>query len=221
MELKSYLKSCSKILLRKICELSKDKKLIDYYERYDRNLTVSSDVDYTWSLISTALLLSENLWKNESVYKNISNRAVDNIEDTLGEGTLSLKGNDTFNNNCLLDSHNKIANPININEIQDSMRLDEMDMLEYHMNKKKAFDELDSFEQSRMNLLDDIFENDVYGSNEALLTDGRIDYRKFIIRVRHALAHSNYEIINEDFIRLYHYNREQKKLDFNVALNKK
>lgn len=220
MELKTYLKSCSKVLLKKLCELSKDKDLIELYEKYNLNLMSSDDVDPTWTVISTALLLSENLWKNESVYKNISNSSIDNIEDILSEGNISLRHNQTYTNNCLLDSNNKIANPINIDEIQDAIRLDEMDMLEYKMIKKKNFNELEPFEQSHLELYDDIFENNVHGANEALLTDGRVDYRKFILRVRHALAHSNYEIINENFIRLYHYNRDKKILDFNVVLNK-
>ena len=61
--------------------VSKNKKLIELYYRCEENLKVNEHVDYTWSVISTALLLSENLWKNESVYKNISEDSVENIID--------------------------------------------------------------------------------------------------------------------------------------------
>jgi len=220
MKLSSYLKSCSKSLLKELCKLSKDKKLVEYYERYDQALNVSDNVDYTWNIISSALLLSEHLWKNESVYQNISNTAIDNIEDIILQGALPVKGEE-ISNNCLLDSHNNVANSININDIQDGYLADEIEMLEYKINKKKDYATLKPFEQARLDFLDDIFVNDVYGANDALVVNDKLDYRKFIIRVRHALAHSNYEFIDDNFIRLYHYNREKKALDFNVALNKK
>lgn len=219
MVLNNYLKSCSKILLRKICELSKDKILEEYYKKYDELTGDIEEVDYTWCLISTALLLSETLWENESLYKNITQKSIDNIVDKLMEGKNPYKGDKDYCNNSLLDKHNNVANPIYINEVQDVFNLDDREMTIYRINKNKNRDDLESYEKSTIDFLDNIFENDVYGVNAALITDERIDYRKFIIRVRHALAHSNYEIVNNDFIRLYHYNNESK-LDFNVAVKK-
>jgi len=221
MELNKYMLISSKVLLKKLCELSNDKKLLNYYTEYDKNISCSENVDYSWVLISTALLLSEHLWKKESVYKNIDDASIERIEDEISIGNNPIKGDMEFTNNCLLDSNNIVANAINIDEIQDVYRLDTIEMLRYKKNKSKNYDELDSIEQSRLDFLDDIFLNDVYGCNDSLLTDNRIDYRKFILRTRHALAHSNYEIIDDKFIRLYHYNKSEKKLDFNVVLTKK
>jgi len=136
MELNNYLKSCSKKLLKLMCDLTKDKNMISYYEQFDRDLNADLNVDHTWSLISTALLLSENLWQNESVYKDIPEESIENIIDELSEGPAVVKGRE-IRNNCLLDKNNIAANSININEIQDVYLLDEMDMMEYRINKKR------------------------------------------------------------------------------------
>jgi len=61
----------------------------------------------------------------------------------------------------------------------------------------------------------------IYGCNKAIITNDFLDIKKLIIRTRNALAHSNYEVVDENNIRMYHYDKITKELDFNVIMNKK
>lgn len=219
MELNSYLLSASKKLLKTICELSKDVKLVDYYEHYDSRLAVSDDVDYTWCLISTALLQSENLWKNESVYKSISDLTIDNITNKIKDGILVMKGDTNVSTNCLLDQNNNVVNPFDIEDIRVSHLQNVKDVNEYNRLKNAKTEDLDLCDRAYKEFLTNILEGDTYGANAAILTDGVLDYRKLVVRVRHALAHSHYEVLDDKTIKLYHETSDNQ-YDFNVILTK-
>ena len=50
--------------------------------------------------------------------------------------------------------------------------------------------------------------------------DSSIDYNKIVTYVRNSFAHSSYEIINDNFIRLYSYNEETNSYNYNIFVNK-
>lgn len=64
--------------------------------------------------------------------------------------------------------------------------------------------------------LDDI---DEYDCNDSILSQGKPDPRKLIRMVRNAIAHSNYEVVSEDKIRVF--NEKKNRLDLNIMIGKK
>ncbi len=56
------------------------------------------------------------------------------------------------------------------------------------------------------------YANDVnrsnYGCNDYIFTDGNLDCKMLFHAIRNALAHSSYEVIDKDYIRIYGYNDE-------------
>ena len=85
--------------------------------------------------------------------------------------------------------------------------------------KEFETEDLDLCDRAYKEFLGNILEGDTFGANSGIITNDEIDYRKFIIRVRHALAHSHYEVLDEKTIRLYHETSD-KTFDFNVILTK-
>lgn len=212
MKIKEYSKVCSKDLLKEIYKLTNNKKITSLYQKYYANLNLNSHVDFSWSLISAALLFSENLWNNESVYKSISEESILNIIDELHGPALNQRGDVELNTNCLLDENNKVANPFSL-KIIESILIDDL-------NVKATAGDLDICDVAYQAYYNTLVCDDRFGCNDSIINEGEIDYKNLIIRVRHALAHSNYEIIDDNFVHLYHYDSNTKKFDLNIALNK-
>lgn len=59
-----------------------------------------------------------------------------------------------------------------------------------------------------------------FGCNNSIINNDTIDYVELVKRVRNSLAHSNYEVLNSNHLRLYHYNEKTNTLDFNIIINK-
>jgi len=225
MRISEYQYLCSNEILKLIKSLfNSDDELSSLSDNYSSLFDESSTVNYVWSLVSTSLLMSENLYKYDKAYKLISDDTIKLIEDKLFLYPIVYPDHNVISP-CLLDSNNNIAD-----SFLHHIRIDyEDDPLDYY-----DYEELDNFDKNPY------FESDLriykirkemqktfealrvdgaYGCNHSIMEDGYINVRKFIERTRNALAHSNYEVLDENNIRLYHYNRNTKKLDFNVILD--
>lgn len=225
MKINQYQILCSNEILKLITGVLKtDYEFNEISDNYNNLFKESSSVDYVWSLISTSLLISENLYKYNKVYQLISDKTIELIEEKLIQYSNIYPG-DLINIPCLLDSKNNIANPFKIfindkyqynkDEIYDYKFLDEPFDVSYCEEEKKFIEMCESMEDK----FDSIRVDGPYGCNDSIIENNELNIKKLIMRTRNALAHSNYEIIDDNNIRLYHYNRKLKKLDFNVVLN--
>lgn len=219
MKISNYAYLCSIQLLKKLYTVSGDDNVKLLHEQYSGALD-NRGVDVKWMLISTSLLMSEGLFKDDNSYDYISDKTVDFIEEKLFLFERLYVG-DITNKPCLLDSSNNYAFAFS-----DFLFYKELDDCDYDLDNMVEINEenarylkeenefLDKYKQLKIEYIQQ-------GCNDSIMTNDVIDIKKLIVRVRNALAHSNYEIINEDNIRLYHYNRKEKKLDFNIILDTK
>lgn len=231
MKKRDYLKYCSKIILKKIYDLTSDENVEKYYHKYCKYVKDDEEVDDFWLLISTALLLSEHLNQNESLYKKINENNFEKIKNAIystesfctDEDKIENIYHDSeeFNTNYLLDENNNIINPImDFDYVREFYQEYEKDRNFEYMLNKRDIDDISEEDDGIKAYYDKLLKPGFAGCNDSILTDDKIDFSKFVLRVRHAFAHSNYEVINKNLIRLYHKNNETNKLDFNVILNK-
>lgn len=221
MKISNYAYLCSNQLLQMICNGSGDDNLKTICDNYSRIFDKDSNVDVKWMLISTSLLMSEGLFKDDNVYECIFDKTIDFIEEKLFLFD-RLFPFDIANKPCLLDENNNAAFAFHDFLVYRNFDNDNYDHLddreeidaEFIKYWKEENDFLDRFRKSKISYIEK-------GCNSSIISDDVIDIKKLIVRVRNALAHSNYEIINEDNIRLYHYNRKENKLDFNIILDTK
>ena len=47
-----------------------------------------------------------------------------------------------------------------------------------------------------------------------------IDYEKIVRYIRNSFAHSTYEVIDDEYVRIYGYNEENNTFDYNIVVNK-
>lgn len=59
-----------------------------------------------------------------------------------------------------------------------------------------------------------------FESNSYIFNNGRYDTKKIFHAVRDALAHSSYEIIDDDYIRIYYYDEQTKNITANFKIKK-
>lgn len=219
MKISVYAYYCSNSILQMLANLSKDNSLVEISAEYSKMFKEDKKVDVKWMLVSTALLMSESIFKDTQVYNNISEKTIEEIEDKLVMYERKFAG-EKVDTPYLLDRTNNSALPFSDFLSYPDMVLDKYDYLDNAPSVDKEFEkyikkEIEYHkEREGSHLLDG-----PYGSNDSIIVNGLIDIKKLIIRVRNALAHSNYEIINENNIRLFHYNRKENKLDFNVILD--
>lgn len=206
MENNKYHALCSNEILKLISSISNDSNLSIISDKYNNLFNESNTVEFIWPLISTSLLMSENLYKYDKAYKLISDDILDLIEEKLFLYTEDFFYGDI--SPCLLDNKNNVAGPFS-NYIKVNFGEDDNDYLQ----------EESGFEYDMRFTFEKLRSESSYGCNDSIIDDGFINIKKFIERTRNALAHSNYEVMDEDNIRLYHYNANTKKLDFNVILD--
>lgn len=225
MRINEYQYYCSNEILKLLNSLVDDSNVSSLSDRYNSLFDESSKVNYVWSLVSTSLLMSENFYRYDKAYRLISDDVIGLIEDTLYLYPIVYPDDDVVSP-CLLDSKNHVADsflhyiPINYDpdEYCDYSKLDDMENFD-----EKAYYEgeirLSNMLKEREEKFEQLRIDGPYGCNDSIIEDGCLNVRKFIERTRNALAHSNYEVLDEKNIRLYHYNRGTKKLDFNVILD--
>ena len=218
MKINEYHALCSNEILKTISSLiSNDCILSSLSNRYNDLFKEFNTVNFIWPLISTSLLMSENLYKYDKSYKLISENTIELIVDKLYMYPI-IQQDEKMISPCLLDDKNNSASCF-LNYIKYDFEQDN-----YHNNSR--YGEYFFKEDLQFGLMTDDFKETLeelkkdssYGCNDSIIEDGYINIRKFIERTRNALAHSNYEVIDENYIRLYHYNTNTKKLDFNVIL---
>jgi len=183
-------------------------------------------VNIKWQLISTALLMSEGLYKNEKTYSYITPEMIGNLEDKLMVSGL----NDI---NQILDSENQ-PTIVFASLFPNRIRLTSTDETRYFYDYKgdeiappetleedpfwtDEKPEEDLSIQYLKTFADDLIRAE--DSNSSILNGKKIDILQFIKMIRNALAHSSYEILNNNAIRVFHYNHAAKKLDLNVVLD--
>ena len=61
---------------------------------------------------------------------------------------------------------------------------------------------------------------DTYGCNDYVYRNGKIDTKMIFHAIRNALAHSSYEVINQDYIRIYGYDEKKDIMNYNFKVKK-
>lgn len=62
--------------------------------------------------------------------------------------------------------------------------------------------------------------NDTYGCNDYVYRDSKIDTKMIFHAIRNALAHSTYEVIDQDYIRIYGYDEKNNFMNCNFKVKK-
>lgn len=152
--------------------------------------------DFLWSLISTTILLNERIYdynKDVDVYFKGA------IEDIIGQYEI--------NQNYFLDENNNKLSTFDV--VVSNRDMKSFTMYDENLNE-------DEFE-----LFKDLYYEELpveYGPNKLIMTGENLDISKLVNHVRNAFAHSSYEIIDENNIRLYSYNKDGK-YDLNIQIS--
>lgn len=214
MKINKYHALCSNEILKLI--VRNDSKLSLLSDNYNSLFSEFNTVDFIWPLISTSLLMSENLYKYDKSYKLISDSTLKLIADKLYLYPV-IQLDEKNVGPCLLDDKNNIASGF-MTYIKTEFEQYDFDNSKYGKYFIEEDLQLGLMADDFREMLENLRKEGSYGCNDSIIEDGFINIRKFIERTRNALAHSNYEVIDENHIRLYHYNTNTKKLDFNVIL---
>lgn len=188
----NYFYSCSNDILKRIAEVSKSAFLSRLSLEYSSFFESEDKVDDMWSLISTSLLMSENLFGTDNIYQTLDDDLVDKIEEVI---KLALNGDwrDCY------DSYFLNENNIKVNEFHRLIYFDDVVVVD----DEEAYDYYKEF-----------------GCNSSVIDNNYLDYKKLVVRIRNAIAHSNYEVIDNNFLRIYHYKNDSTEMDLNIILNK-
>lgn len=217
METNKYHALCSNEIFKLISSfVSGDSNITLLSDHYDCLFSENDTVNFIWPMISTSLLMSENLYKYDKSYKLISDGTIKLITDKLYMYPVVLP-NDRFIGPSLLDADNNIASSF-LNYINYDVVDDRRNSYRYGKYIFEEDLERDLVDDDLQETLKRLRKDSSYGCNDSIIEDGFINLRKFIQSTRNALAHSNYEVIDENHIRLYHYNTSTKTLDFNIIL---
>ena len=167
------------------------------------NLNIeSSDTNISYGYDSNLKLLSlmHGLCKSEkdlSLFESIYKKNV----ELLGNG-----GNTDTNIDWMFMSSFFLLNQEEKNTLPDYLYLDLARKLKL-VNPRGA---ICSFMDE--NNRETSYANDVnrtnYGCNDYIITDGNLDCKTLFHAIRNALAHSSYEVIDKNYIRIYGYNDE-------------
>lgn len=217
----TYFYLCSLKLLNLINKKMKGNQLPNLGQNY---LTESSfGVDYTWSLISTALLMSEQLNDTDKLYASLDDSSLETVKDLLQSTSMVIPGNSNISECCLLDSQNKTASSFNAFMPLPTFYVEEehwdynCELPTFSPEEELRFAELyrQGEEHYKALMIDG-----PSGCNPSIIKDNVLDIKALMLKVRNAIAHSNYEVIDSNYLRLYNVNNQTNQLDFNVVLNK-
>lgn len=222
MDMNNYFKLCSKQLLNLMAIYTNDSEFNKCVYNYNSLVTDTNEVDYSWMLIASSLLASENLWKNESLYKLINSRFISIFIESLYEEQAVMRGDENLVDNALLSKENLVANPFTYFFPDPFEELVEKNDNETEEDRKRYIEreiKYNKMKEKSMAKIEAKVKTSEYGANTSLFENAELDIKRLIIRIRHALAHSNFEI-RENGIRLYHKDPKTKELDFNIFLRK-
>ena len=218
MKTNNYHALCSNEILKMLSSLvNDDVNLSSLRDRYNSLFENFKSVNVLWPLVSTSLLMSENLYKYDKSYRLISDDTMKLITDKLYMYPVVQLDEHTVSP-CLLDENNHISSCflsyIKCDFFQEDYCNNDSSGKYFFVEDLKHDKLVDDLKET----LENLRSKSSYGCNDSIIEDGFINIRKFIEKTRNALAHSNYEVIDTNHIRLYHYNTNTKKLDFNVIL---
>ena len=223
MKVREYSYLCSQKILK---DISSDKYAESLCREVEslKDLSIKhqliKDVDIKWQLISTALLMSEGLFKNAKTYDYIYPEVLEELENTLESIGLIAECRPLNSHNEPVYDFASLIHGIEPDQETESLtNYDDEEIETSILNSDKDYSQeekwFDEFEALRQKEKDEAIH-----ANDSYIIDGKLNVVGFIKMVRNALAHSSYEIIDgTNCIRLYHYNHDAKKLDMNVILN--
>lgn len=188
----NYFHLCSNEILKKIAKISKNRNIFDLSVNYNNYFENTPKVDDMWSLISTSLLMSENLFGTDNIYQILDDNLFEKIEEVIKLG-LSADWRECYDNYFLDNNNNRV------NEFHH--------LIDFHM--EEYFDDEEAYNDYKQ-----------FGCNSSVIDNDCLDYKKLIVRIRNAIAHSNYEVIDNNFLRVYHYENDSNEMDLNIILNK-
>lgn len=178
------------------------------------NLNIeSSDTNISYGYDSNLKLLSlmhglcksqKDLSLFESIYKK-------NVE-LLGNG-----GNTDTNIDWMFMSSFFLLNQEEKNTLPDYLYLDLARKLKL-VNSRGAICSFMDENNEEMSYANDVNRSN-YGCNDYIFTDGNLDCKMLFHAIRNALAHSSYEVIDKDYIRIYGYN-DKKVMNCNFKIQK-
>lgn len=167
------------------------------------NLNIgSSDINVSYGYDSNLKLLSlmhglcksqKDLSLFESIYKK-------NVE-LLGNG-----GNTDTNIDWMFMSSFFLLNQEEKNTLPDYLYLDLARKLKL-VNPRGAMCIFMDENNEETSYANDVNQSN-YGCNDYIFTDGNLDCKMLFHAIRNALAHSSYEVIDKNYIRIYGYNDE-------------
>ena len=178
------------------------------------NLNIeSSDTNISYGYDSNLKLLSlmHGLCKSEkdlSLFESIYKKNV----ELLGNG-----GNTDTNIDWMFMSSFFLLNQEEKNTLPDYLYLDLARKLKL-VNSRGAicsFMDENNEEMSYANYVN----RSNYGCNDYIFNDGNLDCKMLFHAIRNALAHSSYEVIDKDYIRIYGYN-DKKVMNCNFKIQK-
>lgn len=178
------------------------------------NLNIeSSDTNISYGYDSNLKLLSlmhglcksqKDLSLFESIYKK-------NVE-LLGNG-----GNTDTNIDWMFMSSFFLLNQEEKNTLPDYLYLDLARKLKL-VNSRGAICSFMDENNEEMSYANDVNRSN-YDCNDYIFTDGNLDCKMLFHAIRNALAHSSYEVIDKDYIRIYGYN-DKKVMNCNFKIQK-
>lgn len=216
-----YFYLCSLKLLRLINQQLKKDKLPEIKQIKTGKTPI--DVDHTWSLISTSLLMSEHLNNTDKLYVSLEDDSMETIKDLLQSTAMVMPGNSKISGCCFLDSQNKTAGsfkdaiPLSKSIIEEEHWDYSSELPTFSPEEELYFAELYRQGEERYK---ELMIDGPFGCNSSIIKDNVLDIKTLMLKVRNSIAHSNYEVIDSNYLRLYNVNNETKQLDFNVVLNK-
>lgn len=178
------------------------------------NLNIeSSDTNISYGYDSNLKLLSlmHGLCKSEkdlSLFESIYKKNV----ELLGNG-----GNTDTNIDWMFMSSFFLLNQEEKNTLPDYLYLDLARKLKL-VNSRGAICSFMDENNEEMSYANDVNRSN-YGCNDYIFTDGNLDCKMLFHAIRNALAHSSYEVIDKDYIRIYGYN-DKKVMNCNFKIQK-
>ena len=234
MELEKRLKACKEIFELILNEYGLDNDLTNKINKFIKKYN-ETDNESLWPFISTAFLMSQEFITSEKSYKFLKDSTIDIeeyfidddgyknmifldkfsndiekfkiylsviapeglvLEDLFENGKVNDKKCDYFIKHC----------SVSIEEFEDFFISNK-----FILNGKKITNIKTDFKD----ILKQLFST-TYGYNsEFIKNDSEVDILKLIICIRNSLAHSNYEILDKDKIRLY---STEKNYNFEIDI---
>lgn len=234
MELEKRLKACKEIFELILKEYGLDNDLTDKINNFIKKYNESSN-ESLWPFISTAFLMSQEFITSEKSYKFLKDSTFD-IEEYFidDDGCKNIIFLDKFSNDIeKFKVYLSVIAPegFELEDLFENGKVNDKKCNYFIKNCSVSIEEFEDFFISNKFVLNgkkitniktdfkDILKqlfSTTYGYNsEFIKNDSEVDILKLIICIRNSLAHSNYEILDKEKIRLY---STEKKYNFKIDI---